>query len=981
MSKVQAPSSKAHQIAQLVNSYLGPEFPRAGSQGATLNALRVRLETNELTDEKLEKLAWDVREALRTECFKVPFPKPPSSGLLELISMTDILLTGIPAGGQRTFFFPGNRVTVPGDNKGLSRGTTLDLRRKIHGDKPVEEALIHLDGQEGGSFKWVSTAVLSPLQIPSIPEPTGAVGVASTVEVSRGATASAPTPTSALLTTQVPVSVLPPAGSGMNVVNPQGKALSAPAVAAVANPAIVPHVDSVAAAVASASKPAQVTATGLATPAAILAAQQQQLFQQQQLQQQLFLQQQQQQSQAQGETQAQVRAHAQAQAQAQAQVLRQTQQLQLQQQQLQVGKLQVQQPQQQQRPQKQHVLQKQAQHQLLQKHQPLQQQQQQESSPSLQQQQQHYRSKQAVAQPTLLESHRHLQKQTVRSSLQQQKLTQKARKDEQFRMVRSHSQHGQRDILPPNFVPDALRSCSPPPRKRLRKGVDAPISMSSGSIRDAASTLRGQARQMNTSQAPSRQTEAGSAPHRPSGSSVPPLPGFRVPAAATASLPSGAPVAHQGASPNIARTVDAITEKVLVVERLVARRENADAGGVVEYFTKWRDFGWDGCSWESRSALLQDVPGLVVDFDARHPGKPTVVTGVPRVPAAGELESQQRRIADMKARAASAASEAEERRRRDSGPIMIPVWFETPLLELNFADGMVMQFRRDEASVFNDQICANRDQKKRRVRFKQEYPEEARRLFVPTGRGEATQRMDAKTAIEATVQERRSQGSRPIQFPRTLGYSLRRNVAHPIRRADIEGAPPSWESYLLSLGLECSNWERDCVPDMPTASVAVNRSVEHARRAMEADDREIVRERRRRLAEPFPSPLTKSAGTPRIPRIGVYDEDIQGPVPLFSSESDLARLYEAMQRGTHRSAGTGGHTRVEQNEKNAGRVGVEGRLLRARNTMFDKALTSSIAEQTGAERGAARYYDSFFNCWRFTANKAEGQDCKVKDKN
>lgn len=507
----------------------------------------------------------------------------------------------------------------------------------------------------------------------------------------------------------------------------------------------------------------------------------------------------------------------------------------------------------------------------------------------------------------------------------------------------------QRDVLPPSFVPESLRTCSPPPRKRLRGGIAGPISLTSGSILGASNAARTLTKQKGLLNFQNRNPSIVMKPHTLNGSLVSGSTGSLSPTSRAASPALSARSALPNHSPKPPRAVDAITEKVMVIERLVARRQNVDAGGVVEYYTKWHSIGWDGCSWESRSALLEDVPALVLEFDARHPQEPTAALGHAREPAAGERESLDRLIGEMKRKAAAEAAEIEEQRKRDSAPIMIPVWFERPLLELSFADGMVMHFRREEATVFNDPTAAGRDQKRRRFRFKTEFPEAARRLFLPTVKGEAiSQRMDARAIIETCARERKLQGSRLIHFPRALGSSLVQNVAGPIRRADIEAAPPSWESYLLGLGLECSSWERDYLPDMPTVADTVHRTVQHAQRAIEAESRELVLERQRRLLGPTESRLSVSVASPRVPRNGIYDEDIQGPVPIFTNSSEFVELDDQV-----------GRTGVELNR----------RLLRARNNAFGKAIVCNEDEEKKPASGAARYYDSVFNCWRFSGNE------------
>jgi hypothetical protein len=148
------------QIARMISDYLGPHVARGGYNGATLNALRVRLETGQVTDAPHETLCWQVREAIRTEFFKIKYPAPPSAGLLNLVTTTENLLT-VYKTTPRPHYIPAGRVTVPVE-AGLTRrtGTTLQLRFKTENEQPttdakLTEALVHLDGEKGGAFRWV----------------------------------------------------------------------------------------------------------------------------------------------------------------------------------------------------------------------------------------------------------------------------------------------------------------------------------------------------------------------------------------------------------------------------------------------------------------------------------------------------------------------------------------------------------------------------------------------------------------------------------------------------------------------------------------------------------------------------------------------------------------------------------------------------------------------------------------------------------
>jgi Chromo (CHRromatin Organisation MOdifier) domain len=694
----------------MVTDYLGPGVQRTGSVGATLNALRVRLETDEVTDDRHVDLCWQVREAIRTEFFKIKYPAPPSLRLLGLVTGTEILLTAYTA-PTRPFFFPGARVSAPHENNVDRRaGTTLQLRYKLVENTNITEALLHLDGEKGGGFRWVQTTALIALDTAPLP-------------VHSQNFAPLPPPTT-------------------NYLAPR----------------------------ASKASNASVATSNLAgNSAATLHARQQQLLAQHQHQQ------------------------------------HQLQQLQSQQQ-------------------------------------------------LLKQQQLHARAI-ALHQQQLQQQHQ----QKVEARLAKQ------RKDEARAAARVPPPvQSSVDILPPSFVPDALRVTSPPPRKRLRPSGAPRIFCASGSVDVTAAALRAVAMGRSPMYPPdilsatgdddrpfdhagdtkdvaqaAREAIDGEHIHVNVGSSSTldagtiiavaesdPIPSVSTAPIVTAtSFAAGSAIAPASdVPPHAPRCLAALTSRVLVIDRLVARRENVSAGGVVEYFVKWAGVSWDRCTWESREALIEDTPGLVLDFDIRHPQAPSRVWGESREPPPGEQDIQQKRYETMKGNEEADREEVAENKRLEDAPVLIPTWFEAPLVEIGFS-GLVLHVRRNEGALFNDSAAASRDLKRRRARFKTEYPDQARRLFVPT-RTEviAKERSDAKSLIEASIRTHKLHGNIPIYFPRALGTVLRTELFAPVPRYEINAAPPSWESYLMNLGLECTDWGRENTPDMPTADAAVKRN-------------------------------------------------------------------------------------------------------------------------------------------------------------
>eukprot|EP00178_Gracilaria_changii_P004997 TRINITY_DN180_c0_g1_i1.p1 TRINITY_DN180_c0_g1~~TRINITY_DN180_c0_g1_i1.p1 ORF type:complete len:851 (+),score=207.32 TRINITY_DN180_c0_g1_i1:12298-14850(+) len=159
-----ARSSLSLQLARLIKAYLRPLHPPPStSMGATLSALLLRLEQQTaFFDSKPDILAWQVREALRTEFFKIVYPTPPTPALCALVQNCEQLLQRyhLP---HRPFFFPGGRVAVPTEAGSRRAATSLQLRFKMAAGITVTEAMLHLDGPDGGAFQWVQTHALTPL--------------------------------------------------------------------------------------------------------------------------------------------------------------------------------------------------------------------------------------------------------------------------------------------------------------------------------------------------------------------------------------------------------------------------------------------------------------------------------------------------------------------------------------------------------------------------------------------------------------------------------------------------------------------------------------------------------------------------------------------------------------------------------------------------------------------------------------------------
>lgn len=132
-------------------------------------------------------------------------------------------------------------------------------------------------------------------------------------------------------------------------------------------------------------------------------------------------------------------------------------------------------------------------------------------------------------------------------------------------------------VEPSAVVPTSLICALPPPRSRI-VGNERPVSHSSGSLRRALD------------------------------------------------ISATAPLATSAAKLRL----------ILGIQRLIARRLVENVG--MQYFVKWSGRPITEGSWESRDSLLQDVPGLVREFDIRHPEESTVV----RLPATPSKRTEQK---------------------------------------------------------------------------------------------------------------------------------------------------------------------------------------------------------------------------------------------------------------------------------------------------------------------------------------------------
>lgn len=400
---------------------------------------------------------------------------------------------------------------------------------------------------------------------------------------------------------------------------------------------------------------------------------------------------------------------------------------------------------------------------------------------------------------------------------------------------------------------------------------------------------------------------------------------------------------------------------VLGIERLVARRNLNGTG--IQYFVKWSGRPFEDGSWEKRESLLEDVPGLVREFDIRHPDgcrptgssreqqkllqstdatEPKVLPGIATTTqgSSNQLEGGFTGMTDILSAQKESSntkyggygeSQSEEACEYidDVTGVPIPSWVDTPILELNVSD-MVLQIRRPGDYVLhNDADAAARDTKKRQSEFKKKHVETAVQVY-------SLSRNEARLAIEHGLRAHRENSQRAIQFPRGLGKVSPYDHGTPFSVNDVMNAPASWEGYLTHLGLKCTDYVRDLPPYMPTVDdnslskivrgcndAAFSMCLEHRERA-----RNVVREAFR------------------------YDGSSLAPSTLFRD-------------GVKAPPGIGiaGKRRARSNAISAGCDDIgfsREKLLRERDDKVGKILRTSQK----SSRKDGMWYDSTWACWR-----------------
>lgn len=466
--------------------------------------------------------------------------------------------------------------------------------------------------------------------------------------------------------------------------------------------------------------------------------------------------------------------------------------------------------------------------------------------------------------------------------------------------------------LPAAFLPHALRSSSPPPRKRLRRDVKAPVSMTTGSVRRTLDLWNEMSDTLDTNVSVEKQ--------------------------------------------------DKVVENTLAISRLIGRRRNMNVGGVVEYCVKWSGAPLEAASWESRDALMTDVPGLVLAFDMGHPGEP--------VQCSTEVDDEELNEADAPINdvaVESVAPKSLDPLLDDTTNIPIPLYLDTPLVELQFA-GMELHVRRGGGyCLFSSNEDASMDRKKRMLYFRRENPEAFAKIFAnssPEYRPESKMVVESKPyangalpangglmpILQQSLESHKTGNRRPILFPRILGEAIPRDIAPPVPAKEIIRAPASWESYLMSLGMACKNWERELLPEMPTASERVMSFVETAAKAIE-ETRKKVRYERDRSKRIEVSIYTGSYARPRKGKAATPD-GVQEKTENVEKGGEGEQI-ETIIDGEPKS--------LLSDSNDVFRAALELAREEAKNNAMEK-MTINDKSSSGTKKD--REYDFVWGCWR-----------------
>lgn len=352
---------------------------------------------------------------------------------------------------------------------------------------------------------------------------------------------------------------------------------------------------------------------------------------------------------------------------------------------------------------------------------------------------------------------------------------------------RGSTPRSQITMLPASFIPYALRSTSPPPRKRLRPDSNYPLSLSTGSLREAL--------KLNNLD----------------------------------SIVAG-PVSD-------CEIQSSILNNTLGIERLVGRRKNLSLGNQIQYCVKWCGSPLIAASWELRETLMRDVPGLVVAFDIAHPGEPPSCRAIADNSATEDdsfdiaskegmdcvssifpivcirFAGMQLHIEDgCKYRLYTSEDEFKlERKKR------------------------IVLLKGNNREAFDKIFSSNSSEFQ--VEPTMKLQPDTSIMSVPTLNG------NLLSVLQKSVDSHHMHNRTLIPFPRGLGRALSCSSPSVIPNSDIQIAPASWENYFLTMGLSCHNWKRELLPDMPTASEGIVRFVERKSEELTAKAVHISKER------------------------------------------------------------------------------------------------------------------------------------------
>lgn len=434
------------------------------------------------------------------------------------------------------------------------------------------------------------------------------------------------------------------------------------------------------------------------------------------------------------------------------------------------------------------------------------------------------------------------------------------------------------------------------------------------------------------------------------------------------------------------------------VERLACRRVVV-ASGQVEYFVVWVGREVRDGSWERRSALLVDVPGLVADFDTRHPDSPATICHSDRVLAQAEIDSMamKENVAGNDAEAKNAESVHVDIVEGRGAENPMDLQSTAKLIEgqgmAMLVDGQKPMPKSSEAPVAPKPMEEQGAQKMSSLSNSgKKYMDEVTALEIPSyldtpilelsfsGMVLQVRRPDeyalhndaasasrdykkrqsrfkqesvfqaeklfnlskteAKSALEASLRAHKAYNRHPIAFPRGLGHVVASDTGVPFTKESLASHPHSLESHLINVGLRPKYFERDLPQYYPTLD-----SNESQRVMQEASDAVLERavEHQERSRQLVRSSFRYLHGAVAPPPTNLFRDGVRRV-----SECDKCYGGPGVVRASIKA-----EVPVEEDNKKERDPKVALALARA-----------TAASQPHAGKEVKRWYDAHWSCWR-----------------